>query len=64
MNILQGKKTYSLVVAGILAAIAGYLGGDLDVAQTVEAILIALGFATVRHGIKTETDKQKKASVS
>ena len=58
MNILQGKKTYSIVVAGILAAIAGYLSGELTVAQLVEAILIALGFATVRHGISTETNGQ------
>ncbi len=54
MNMLQGKKTYSIVVAGILAAIAGYLSGELTVAQLVEAVLIALGFATLRHGVSTD----------
>lgn len=53
----SGKKTYSVVIAGILAAAAGYLTGELTVAQTVEAVLIALGFATVRHGIQKEAEK-------
>jgi len=54
---LEGKKTYSVVIAGILAAAAGYLTGDLTIAQTVEAVLIALGFATIRHGVTTEAAK-------
>ena len=56
---LKGKKTYSLVIAGILAAMAGYLSGEMTVAQTVEAVLIALGLATLRHGVSTEAEKPK-----
>jgi len=49
----DGNKTYSLVIAGIMAAISAFLAGQTDVAQLVEHILIALGFATVRHGVST-----------
>ena len=64
MNVLQGKKTYSVVIAGILAAAAGWLTGELSLAQAIEAVLIALGIAGIRHGVTTEAQKPKKVSAS
>jgi VIT1/CCC1 family predicted Fe2+/Mn2+ transporter len=54
---LEGKKTYSIVIAGVLGAVAGYLAGELTVAETVTAVLTALGVASLRHGVSTEAKK-------
>ena len=51
MSILDGKKTYALALAAILAAIAGYLTGDLTAVQAVEAAWAGGVAATLRHGI-------------
>ena len=54
---LQGKKTYILVVLGFLAALVGFLTGDMSFAQFVQspefiALLGLLGVGTV--GAKVE----------
>ena len=49
---LKGKKTYLVCVAGILAAVIGYLNGEISMAQAIEAIFIAIGGITLRAGVK------------
>ena len=49
---LQGKKTYLVVLIGILTAVVGYLNGALDLAGLVTAILASLGIAGLRSAIK------------
>lgn len=48
---LSGKKTYIVALAGILAAIAAYASGELDLAQTIQAVLASLGLSTLRAGV-------------
>ena len=48
---LKGKKTYIVVVGGVLAAIASYLQGMTDVAEVVNQILILLGVGALRIGV-------------
>lgn len=48
---LKGRKTYIVAALGVIGAIAGYLTGDLTVAQAGQAVLTALLGATIRNGI-------------
>jgi len=48
---LKGKKTYIVAAVGIIGAAVGYITGELTVAQTIEAILVALGGMSLRAGI-------------
>ena len=50
---IHGNKTYIAVLAGILTVVGTYLGGDATIAESVQQILMLLGIAGVRHGIKT-----------
>lgn len=50
---LKGYKTYIVSGLGVIGAIAGYLVGDLDIAQAGQAALTAILAMTVRHGITT-----------
>ncbi|MCU1324994.1 MAG: hypothetical protein JWN34_364 [Bryobacterales bacterium] len=56
-GILAGRKTYILAALGILTAACGYLDGDLDAGQALQALLAALTAATIRHGVTTEIQK-------
>ena len=47
----DGKKTYTLAGAAILAAIAGYLQGALDVQAALEMAWAGGVAATLRHGL-------------
>jgi hypothetical protein len=49
--VLKGYKTYVVAAVGIIAAVAGYLTGDLTIAQAGQAVLTAALGATIRHGI-------------
>ncbi|GAF69460.1 unnamed protein product [marine sediment metagenome] len=51
MEWLQGKKTYLVVAAAVIAAIIGYLNGELTIVQGVGAILAALGLGSARSAI-------------
>lgn len=51
MGSLAGKKTYIVSGLAIVGAIAAYLVGDMNTAQTAQAILTALLGMTIRHGI-------------
>jgi hypothetical protein len=48
---LQGKKTYLVCIAGILAAIIAYLSGEMTMIQMVEAIWAAVAGMTLRAGV-------------
>lgn len=54
---LAGKKTYIASAIGILSAVAGYLTGDIVLADAVQLVLTALLGATVRHGISEGAKK-------
>ena len=48
---LQGKKTYLVIISGIIAAILAYLNGDMTLVQALSAIWVALGLGAVRSGV-------------
>lgn len=48
---LDGKKTYILSTAGVIAAIAGWITGELNMVQALNAAFIAGGIGTARAGI-------------
>ena len=48
---LQGKKTYLVVIISILTAVVSYLNGSLDLAGLVTAILASLGLGGIRSAI-------------
>ena len=48
---LQGKKTYLVMIAAILGAIAAYSTGDMTLIQALEAIMAALGLGALRSGV-------------
>lgn len=56
-NVLPGLKTH-LVVIGALAVIWGsFLQGGMDVGEAVSQSLMALGYSTLRIGLKKATGK-------
>lgn len=57
MSKINGWKTYFLGVSAIIAAIAGYINGALDLTHMIEAIFAAVGTMTIRHGITTKTSE-------
>ena len=50
-NWLDGKKTYIAAAAVVVAALAGFLGGDLTLGQAVANALEGLGLAALRSGV-------------
>jgi len=42
---MKGNSAYFIVAAAVLAAIGGYFDGVTTLAETVTAVLIALGYA-------------------
>lgn len=51
---INGKKTYTVVIAGLLTVAGLFLNGQIDVAEAVNQVLVLLGVAGIRHGISTE----------
>lgn len=51
---MQGKKTYMVAAGFVLVAVGQWMTGDATVAESVNQILMGLGLAGVRHGVKTE----------
>jgi len=49
---LQGKKTYLVMVGGVIAAVVGFLNKDLSLIQLISAIWAALGLGALRSGIE------------
>ena len=52
---LKGKKTYITAAVTVIGAVAGYLIGDVSIADTIQLVVTALMGAFVRDGIKTAT---------
>ncbi len=48
MNMLQGKKTYITVVAGLLLVAGGFLQGQLDVGQAINQVVLLMGIGGLR----------------
>lgn len=48
---LSGKKTYIVVVGGIIAVVGGFLQGAIDITEAINQVLILLGIGGLRIGI-------------
>ena len=48
IKLLSGKKTYLIATIGVLGAVVAFLEGTVDISGMVTAILVALGFASLR----------------
>lgn len=48
---LKGKKTYIVMLAALLGAVAGYASGEITLVQAIEAVLAALGLGALRSGV-------------
>ncbi len=51
---LKGKKTYIVAAGGILAALGGYLTGQMSVFEAVLVGINSLGLSSLRAGIKSD----------
>ena len=54
ISYLQGKKTYSVGICGILYAIFGFISGHLDSVTAISTIFASLGLMGLRNGLTTE----------
>lgn len=54
-GVLAGKKTYVTAGLGAIGFIAAYLMGDIALADALLGVFNAIGLATLRKGIKTDT---------
>lgn len=52
-NWLKGKKTYILAGAGVAYAAGGYFTGHMDANIAIQTAGMALGGASLRHGLST-----------
>jgi hypothetical protein len=52
---MNGKKTYAVVVGGLLVVGGLFLQGQIDVSEAVNQALVLLGIAGVRHGVATKS---------
>ena len=50
-SLLNGKKTYLVVLGMVFQAVEVYMTGGSTVSELINVILVATGFATVRHGV-------------
>jgi len=55
MKALQGKKTYMTAIGGIVAAVGGYLSGDVELGTMINVVITALLALFLRKGIKNDT---------
>lgn len=51
MGILNGKKTYTAVLAGLAIVVGTYFQGEIDIAAAVNQAVILLGIGGIRHGM-------------
>ena len=49
---LEGYKTYSVVVVALVYAVVGVYGGYIDGTTAAQVVLAALGAAGLRNAIK------------
>lgn len=50
----SGQKTYIVGAVALITAVAGYMTGDLTLAEALQAGFTAVMAATIRHGISTK----------
>lgn len=50
-EVLQGKKTYLVCVVGVVYALSALATGHMSQQDAIQAVLVALGGASMRHGI-------------
>lgn len=55
---LSGYKTYIMAGVGVIGAVAGWLVGDLTIAEAGQIALTAVLASTVRAGVSTESKKK------
>jgi hypothetical protein len=48
---LSGKKTYLVVVGGLLVVAGGFLQGQLDLAEAINQGVLLLGLGGLRAGV-------------
>ena len=48
---LVGKKTYIVVLGGLLVVVGGFLTGELSVAEAVNQGVLLLGVGGLRAGV-------------
>jgi hypothetical protein len=48
---LSGKKTYIVVVGGLLVVVGGFLQGQLDLAEAINQAVLLLGVGGLRAGV-------------
>lgn len=59
MQFLNGWKTYIVGLGAILTAVGAYLNGAMDLATLIQTVFGAIGAMTIRHGISSESKKDK-----
>lgn len=52
-NLLPGKKTYIVIIGGLLIVAGGFLTGDMDIAAVVNQVVLLLGLGGLRIAQKT-----------
>ena len=48
---LQGKKTYLVLVAGLITALVTYLNGNMEIGEFVKSVFAIVTGMTLRDGI-------------
>ena len=56
-GILNGKKTYVTAIVGIITAVAAHLTGEMEFADTIRTVWVAVIAIFVRNGITKEAAK-------
>lgn len=59
----EGKKTYTTAIVTILSALLAYFGGELTMFETLQLVIPAVLGASIRHGLKTETETATAAAL-
>ena len=57
MNPLAGKKTYIVALGLTLVSLGEFIQGALSLGELAVGVLTALGLATLRLGVATDTKK-------
>lgn len=52
MNYFPGKKTYLLVVGGLVTIVGMFLSGDMTIAEAVQRALEVTSIATLRLAVR------------
>ena len=48
---LNGKKTYIVVLGGLAVVVGGFLQGTMDMAQAINQVVLLLGVGGLRMGV-------------